>query len=80
MTTEGPSFSHSSRRTCSKSFMSKGSTTRTEGTPMAWQSLTTSSCGAISPRTFWPVVGLGWWPVMPVVELSTMMTVELPWL
>ena len=28
----------------------------------------------------YPVVGFCWWPVMPVMELSRMMTVELDWL
>ena len=30
-----------------------------------------------SPLRFLPVVGFCWWPVMPVMELSRMMTVEL---
>ena len=44
---------------------------------MARHKVSKSIFPAGSPRRFFPVVGFCWCPVMPVVELSRMMTVEL---
>ena len=44
---------------------------------MAWHRASKSTAAAGSPLMLKPVVGFCWWPVMPVMELSSTMTTEL---
>ena len=78
MMREGSSAATSSLTAASMAFTSKGSTTRTRSMPTAFASSSRSTCLVASPRMVLPVVGLSWWPVMPVMELSRMMTVLMP--
>ena len=80
MITDGASAASSSLMTASHSARLYGSTTRTRSNPMARQRASRSILPAGSPLMLYPVVGFCWWPVMPVIELSRMITVELLWL
>ena len=78
--TEGASLASSSRSTRVISAMSLGSTTRmfSAGTPAPSQSFSMCIFGAGTFLSVMPVVGFCWWPVMPVMALSSTIIVVTP--
>ena len=77
MMTDSASAFTSSRITFSSSFWSKALTSHTLSIPNERHSPAMLMAGTISPFRVFPVAAWSWCPVIPVVELSRMMTVAL---